>query len=256
MLISRYIYPTLKKAKKSILLLGPRQTGKSTLIHQLNPSIEINLADEQTFFSHSSDPALLKQEIEGKKTVFIDEVQRLPGLLNTVQTIIDRDKEIRFYLTGSSARKLRRGQANLLPGRLFTYELGPLCLDEISPSVRVEELLAKGLLPEPYTSSDENYWRKYLRSYASTYLRVEIQAEALTRNIEGFSRFFQTIASRSGDFVDVSKYAAASMVDRSTARRFFEILEDTLVMYSVEPFTSSSRVARCLNLVPRGLLTR
>jgi predicted AAA+ superfamily ATPase len=241
MLYKRRLLKNLTTAKKSILLLGPRQTGKSTLIRQLDPNLEINLADEEVFFAYSADPGRLKRETEHVKTVFIDEVQRLPGLLNSVQAILDRRKDVRFFLTGSSARKLRRGKANLLPGRIFSYELGPLSLDEIPAPYNLEEMLAKGLLPEPYASSHEEFWRKLLRSYASTYLKEEIQAEALTRNIEGFSRFFQVMASRSGDFVDISKYASAAMVDRSTARRFFEILEDTLVVYTVDPFTRSSR---------------
>lgn len=241
MVFQRRLAQTLATTKKSVLLLGPRQTGKSTLIRGLQPELEINLADEETFFAYSSDPGRLKKEIRGAKTIFVDEVQRLPGLLNTIQTILDRPSGVLFYLTGSSARKLRRGQANLLPGRVFTYELGPLCLDEIPAAVDVGEMLEKGLLPEPYSSTDEGFYRKLLRSYASTYLKEEIQAEALTRNIEGFSRFFHVFASRSGDFIDISKYAAASMVDRSTARRFFEILEDTLIVHAVEPFAKSNK---------------
>ncbi len=210
-------------------------------MRELNPSLEINLADEENFFNHSANPGLLRQMVPNAKTVLIDEIQRLPSLLNTIQAILDQRKDILFYLTGSSARKLRRGHANLLPGRVFTYELGPLCLQEISQPIVLNELLAKGLLPEPFAHPDPAFWRKHLRSYASTYLKEEIQAEALTRNIEGFSRFFQVIASRAGDFIDISKYAAACMVDRSTARRFFEILEDTLIVYPVEPFTRSSK---------------
>ncbi len=241
MIFQRSLLPKLMQAKKSILLLGPRQTGKSTLIRQMQADLEINLADQEEFFAHSIDPGRIKQEIQNARTVFIDEVQRLPSLLNTIQVILDKRKDIRFFLTGSSARKLKRGQANLLPGRIFTYELGPLSLEEIPDPADIQDLLTKGMLPEPRASTDESTWKKLLRTYASTYLREEIQAEALTRNIEGFSRFFQVVASRSGDFVDVSKYAAASMVDRSTARRFFEILEDTLVMYSVEAFSRSPK---------------
>lgn len=241
MVLKRVLQAKLLKSKKSILLLGPRQTGKSTLIRSLNPDFEINLADEETFYSYSSDPGRIKREILSKKKVFIDEIQRLPSLLNTLQVIMDENKNTLFYLTGSSARKLKRGQGNLLPGRIFNYELGPLCLDEIPEKTAAMDLMKKGLLPEPFLSDEQEHWKKLLRSYSAAYLKEEIQAEALTRNIEGFSRFFQIVASKSGDFCDVSKYASASQVDRSTARRFFEILEDTLVVYSLEAFTKSQK---------------
>lgn len=104
--------------RKSVLLLGPRQVGKSTLMRSLEPNLTIDLSDELEYLNHSSDPGLLKNLIESNKpsTVFIDEIQRLPQMLNTIQSIIDKDKKIKFYLTGSSARKLKRGGANLLPG--------------------------------------------------------------------------------------------------------------------------------------------
>lgn len=241
MVLRRSLFSKLQKSKKSLLLLGPRQTGKSTLIRSLKPDLEINLADEETFYNYSSDPARIKREILRKKRIFIDEIQRLPSLLNTLQVIMDTNKDLLFYLTGSSARKLKRGQANLLPGRIFSFELGPLCLDEIPDEINVTDLLMKGLLPEPFLSTESGSWKKLLRTYAATYLKEEIQAEALTRNIEGFSRFFQVMASRSGDFCDISKYASAAFVDRSTARRFFELLVDTLVVSSVEAFTQSQK---------------
>jgi uncharacterized protein len=113
------------------LLLGPRQVGKSTLVRQLAPELSINLANEREFLAHASDPALLEQRLDAARprTVFIDQVQRLPRLLNTIQSILDdRVKAPRFFLTGSSARKLRRGRARLLPGRIHTYQLGPLTI--------------------------------------------------------------------------------------------------------------------------------
>lgn len=118
----RLIAPLLAKARRSVLLLGPRQTGKSTLIRRLSPDLEINLSDEETYLEYLRHPGLLKQTIGSNRTVFIDEVQRIPSLLNTVQYLVDADKRLKFYLTGSSARKLRRGNANLLPGRLLTWQ--------------------------------------------------------------------------------------------------------------------------------------
>lgn len=240
MFITRSLHSKLEQTKRSFLLLGPRQTGKSTLIRSLRPDLEINLSDEETYVRYLSDPGLLSSVIRDHKTIFIDEVQRIPSLLNTVQFHLDQNKSLLFYLTGSSARKLRRGKANLLPGRIFTFEIGPLCLSEV-PDLEVQEVLQKGLLPGIYTEHDGTVWKKLLKSYAISYLKEEIQAESLTRNLEGFSRFFQVIASRSGDILDILKFASHAEIERSSAKRYFEILEDTLVLKSVEPFTKSSR---------------
>lgn len=245
MLIHRQIAETIGKSKKSILLLGPRQTGKSTLIRSLQPDLEIDLADQQTYLDHLRNPGLIRDQLGPHKTVFIDEVQRIPSLLNTVQSLIDRNKALRFLLTGSSARKLRRGQANLLPGRLLTYDLGPLTLTEIgdekSASATLQKLLSIGSLPGVYYEDDLPTAKKVLRSYAATYLKEEIQAEALTRNLEGFSRFFDWLASRSGDFVDFSKLASLAQIERMSARRYFDIVVDTMIARPVEAFVKSSK---------------
>jgi predicted AAA+ superfamily ATPase len=171
-MISRLLASVLKNSPKSILLLGPRQVGKSSLINQLRPDLTINLAREEEFLRHSAQPDLLESLIKGQKpsTVFIDEIQRLPSLLNTIQDLIDnparlvsdRQKPIKFYLTGSSARKLRRGEANLLPGRIFTYQLGGLCARELDYKVDLERALHAGLLPEPYLESSREFREKLL----------------------------------------------------------------------------------------------
>src|SRR5258706_1203338 len=126
-MITRTLAAPLTKSTKSILLLGPRQTGKSTLISGLEPDLTINLAHEATYLDFASNPLELETRLaaQGKaKTIFIDEIQRLPSLLNTIQVLSDKPgNSYRFYLTGSSARKLRRGHANLLPGRIHTFHL-------------------------------------------------------------------------------------------------------------------------------------
>src|SRR4051812_11081310 len=126
-MISRLISEPIAKTKKSVLLLGPRQVGKSTLIAALKPDLSINLADELQYMTHSSRPEELHKliELQSAETIFIDEVQRLPHILNTVQALVDKQKHLKFYLTGSSARKLKRGGANLLPGRVLNFKLGP-----------------------------------------------------------------------------------------------------------------------------------
>jgi predicted AAA+ superfamily ATPase len=241
MLTQRILLNKISTLNKSILLLGPRQTGKSTLIQALKPEVEINLADQQSFLEHSSDPTLIKKISAQHKSIFIDEVQRIPSMLNTVQAILDKDKTKKYYLTGSSARKLRRGQANLLPGRVIDFYLGPLTHEELKSDFDLSKSLELGLLPGIYHESSRDLAQKLLRSYAATYLKEEIQAEALTKNLEGFSRYFQVIASRAGDFIDFTKFSSLAMIERTTAKRYFDILVDTLITTPVEAFTKSKK---------------
>lgn len=127
--IPRKLFTILKQSKKSILLLGPRQVGKSTLMENLNPDLTINLARESTYLEFASNPSALEERLThlGQGIILLDEIQRLPSLLNTVQVLLDdKNKSYRFLLTGSSARKLKRGKANLLPGRIHSFHLGPL----------------------------------------------------------------------------------------------------------------------------------
>ncbi|QQR79404.1 MAG: ATP-binding protein [Deltaproteobacteria bacterium] len=241
MIISRYLENTLLKTKKSFLLLGPRQTGKSTLIKNLKPDLTINLADEQTYLDFVRNPRELSQRltVSKYKTVFIDEVQRLPSLLNTLQTILDEQRSPQFYLTGSSARKLKRGHANLLPGRLHTYSLGTLCASELEYKIHTSRALELGTLPAIYTEESSEEAIKTLRSYSLSYLKEEVQAEALTRNLEGFSRFLFVAASFSGQFLDFTKLSREAQIPRQSAMRYFEILEDTLIVHRCEAFAKS-----------------
>ena len=243
-MLERLVKPFLEKTKKSVLLLGPRQTGKSTLIKSISPDLSINLALESTYLEFTSNPRELEERLGSAavKTVFIDEVQRLPGLLNTIQAIVDeKEGAIKFYLTGSSARKLKRGKANLLPGRIHTYRLGPLVASELNYQLDEKQALSTGTLPGIWTEADPQERSKTLRTYAATYLKEEIQAEALSKNIEGFSRFLFIAAAEAGKFLDMTKLASEAKVPRQTAVRFFEILEDTLIIRRSEAFRKSSR---------------
>lgn len=138
-MVKRLLFDRLRKSPKSILLVGPRQVGKSTLLKLLKPEKIINLSNEAEFIKISSDLEMFESLVKGKKTVLVDEVQRIPGLLNTIQSLID-DLKIIFFLSGSSARKLRRGQANLLPGRVFMYSMGGLSLKELNYEIDVLRL--------------------------------------------------------------------------------------------------------------------
>ena len=243
-MITRTLAGVLKKSRKSVLLLGPRQTGKSTLMQSLHPDLSINLAHESTYLDFLRNPLELEQRLSvqrNARTVFVDEVQRLPSLLNTIQSLVDSKKEnLRFLLTGSSARKLKRGHANLLPGRVHVYHLAPLSCSELGDSLSTEKALAYGTLPGIWTDPSLSEAKKTLRSYAATYLKEEVQAENLARNLEGFARFLHVAAAASGQFLDLSKLASLAQVPRQSAVRFFEILEDCLIVRRLEPFTSSS----------------
>lgn len=245
LLIPRALTETLRGSKKSVLLLGPRQTGKSTLIRALAPDLTLNLAHEPTYLAFLRNPHELSERLAAGtfRTVLVDEVQRLPILLNTIQALLDEPRRppLKFYLTGSSARKLRRGHANLLPGRLHTYQLGPLTAAELGNRFDTTTALETGTLPGIWTEPDRRERSKTLRSYAATYLKEEIQAEALTRNIEGFSRFLFVVAAEAGKFLDLAKLAGAAQVSRQSAVRYFELLEDTLIVRRCDAFRRSER---------------
>ena len=189
-MLTRALTQALRDSQKSFLLLGPRQTGKSTLVSTLNPDLAINLAHEATYLEFARNPREIEERLnalppsEPTQSIFIDEVQRLPSLLNTVQTLLDAmPQRYKFLLTGSSARKLRRGHANLLPGRIFTYHLGPVVSREMNYQLDTNAALTHGTLPGILFDPDVKTKEKTLASYAATYLKEEVQAEALTRNL-------------------------------------------------------------------------
>jgi predicted AAA+ superfamily ATPase len=234
---------------KSLLLLGPRQVGKSTLIKTLQPDLTINLAKQTEYLDHLKDPSLLERLIPHAKKpflVFIDEVQRIPDMLNTVQAIIDEAPQIHFALTGSSARKLKRGQANLLPGRVVFEKLYPITFWEISQKLEknfLETLLIKGSLPGVLES---NLADEILETYVDIYLREEIQAEALTKDLGDYSRFVNLSAETSGQFLNYNKLASESEIHKEKIRRYFDILLDTLLIHRIESYgtLSQNRKAR------------
>ena len=212
----------------------------------LRPALSINLMHEPTFLEFARNPRELESRLaaapptESPTLVFIDEVQRLPSLLNTIQVLLDgTPKRYRFLLTGFSARKLRRGNANLLPGRIHSYELGPIVAAETDYQLDTSAALSIGCLPGILTESDEALKRKTLRTYAATYLREEIQAESLSRNLEGFARFLTVTAEWAGRFLDLSKMAAAAQIPRQSAVRYFEVLQDSLVVRRCDAFSRS-----------------
>ncbi len=184
-------------AHRSVFLFGPRQTGKTTYLHERFPDARyFDLLEADTFRELSARPELLRTTLrKDDRIVVIDEIQKLPALLDEVHLLIERYKDRRFILTGSSARKLKRGSANLLAGRALVAHMHPLVSLEIG-SDRLDDRLLRGSLP-PIIDSD--IFLEDLRAYVGLYLREEVQAEALARSIKGFSRFLEVAASANGE---------------------------------------------------------
>jgi predicted AAA+ superfamily ATPase len=236
-MIDRTIRRRLASGSKHILLLGPRQVGKSTLVRSLNPARVINLMDETLYLAYSKDPGRFRREmlaLPKPSLVALDEIQRVPALLNVVQSLLDEGILHRFILTGSSARQLKRGQANLLPGRIVMEHLDPLSFWELGGQFDLEKVLRIGSLPGIYL--DEKQGLDVLSTYGQVYLREEIRAEALTQNLGAYARFLDLAAEASGQWINYSKLSSDSEIPKETIRRFFSILEDTLVAFRIPAF--------------------
>lgn len=225
--------------KKSHFLFGPRQTGKTSLIrHTMAGVRRYDLLDSSVYLALSRDPARLEQELEAEdRVVVIDEVQRLPNLLNEVHRLIE-ERRIRFLLTGSSARKLRGGGVNLLGGRARTKYLHPLTYAELGLDYDLGRAAQRGLLPSIYSSDDP---RADLDAYAGLYLQQEIVAEGATRNVPAFSRFLRIAALCNGKIVNFTKVANDSQVARTTVYEYFSILGDTLLVHELPAWKKSKR---------------
>ncbi len=245
--ISRQIEKRFKSAlarKKSILLLGPRQTGKTTLVKSLNTNLYINLARPDTRQLYEKDPGRLTREVEAMTPEFplviIDEIQKVIPLLDAVQDLID-SQVAQFVLTGSSARKLRReGEANLLPGRVIVLRLDPLLIDEISDfSPQIEDLLLYGSLPQIILEESNENREEDLFSYVTTYLEEEIRSEALVRNIGAFSNFLKLAALESGSITNFHKLSQDIGVSNPTISDYYQILVDCLVAEKIEALSQS-----------------
>ncbi len=228
-------------ARKSHFLFGPRGTGKSFLIReQLQEQVlVIDLLRSEFFLRLSSAPHELEAIIDGAgapSVIVIDEIQKIPLLLDEVHRLIE-ERSLRFLLTGSSARKLKRGQANLLAGRASQAELFPFVWREIE-NFDLQRYLRFGGLPRVYLSDDP---AEELDAYVRTYLAEEIQAEGLIRRLPPFSRFLQTAALANGELINFTNIASDAQVAPSTVRGYYQLLEDTLVGFLLPPWTHSKK---------------
>jgi uncharacterized protein len=233
----------------SFFLFGPRQVGKSTLLHNEKPHMIIDLLDPELQLSYNKTPNLLRQQIEDMEVdsgyrILIDEVQRVPKLLDIVHALMEKKPYLQFILCGSSARKLRHGASNLLGGRALYRTMHPLTLEELSGDFNLELVLSYGSLPKIYATLKQNKVkeaRDLLRAYTITYLREEIKAEALVRNLQGFQHFLDIAVAQYSEQINFSAVSRDCQVALSTVREYYSILEDTLVGFFLYPYAKSER---------------
>ena len=225
--------------KKSYFLFGPRQTGKTFLIrHTLGGMRVYDLLDASIFLALSQNLSRIAQELTPQdRIVIIDEIQRLPELLNEVHRLIE-ERGVRFLLTGSSPRKLRRGGINLLGGRARTKYLHPLTYRELGDRFDLVYAVNRGLLPSIYFSDDPY---TDLKAYTGSYLQQEIMAEGATRNIPAFSRFLRVAALCNGTIVNFTNVANDTQVARTTVYEYFEILKDTLILHELPAWRKTKK---------------
>ena len=225
---------------QSAFLWGARKTGKTTYLKQRFPnSLVFDFLKTDLFFEISKNPSLLRQRLlardnrELKEPIILDEVQKVPQVLDEVHWLIE-NRGLRFVLCGSSARKLKRGHANLLGGRAWRYELFPLVSREIG-KINLLRALNHGLIPLHYLQSAEEC-KKSQEAYVQDYLREEVFAEGLTRNIPAFSRFFDAFGYSHGELTNYCNIARECGVDAKTVKEYYQILIDTLLAVRIEPF--------------------
>jgi uncharacterized protein len=228
--------------KESFFLFGPRGTGKSSWLAQQFPkAFHVDLLDEDLFATLLARPGQLAdliRSVDKKAWIIIDEVQRVPSVLNEVHRSIENEKR-KFVLCGSSARKLRREGVNLLAGRALERRMHPFLSLELGANFKLNEVLRFGAIPIVWSSTTK---KEKLKAYVQTYLKQEIQAEALVRNLAGFVRFLPVAALFHGQVVNVSNIARECGVARTTVEGYLEILVDTLVAFKLEPFSPKLKV--------------
>jgi len=225
--------------QKSHFLFGPRQTGKTFLARRMLKNARFyDLLDSSTYLALSQNPGRIAEEVSSlDRIVVIDEIQRIPGLLNEVHRLIE-ERGIRFLLTGSSARKLRRGGVNLLGGRARTRHLHPLTYRELKAGFDLNRVIESGLLPSIYFSDNPG---ADLKAYAGTYLQQEIVAEGAARNIPAFSRFLGVAAFCNAMIVNFTNVANDAQVARTTVYEYFDILKDTLLLHELPAWRQSKK---------------
>lgn len=243
-MVNRLINPT---KSNSFFILGPRGSGKSTWVKSIylypgHNNYYVNLLQPKSEDHYRRNPEMLKNEILDKNYdwVIIDEVQKLPQLLDIVQDLIE-EKGQKFVLTGSSARKLKRGAANLLAGRAFVYYFSPFTAWELDDKFDLDFSLNWGLLPKLLHLTEDSDRLDFLESYCLTYLKEEIQQEQIVRKLEPFRHFLEVSAQMNGKVINFSKIAREVGVDTTTVQNYYSILEDTLIGFYLNAYHTSIR---------------
>lgn len=223
---------------QSAFLWGPRKTGKSTWLKARFPeSVRYDFLRTELVLELSKRPSLLREQLLARdrdllsRPIILDEVQKVPNLMDEVHWLIE-NQGLRFILCGSSARKLKRGQANLLGGRAWRFELFPLVTPELG-NVDLLQILNRGMIPSHFLRDD---YQRSLRAYCRDYLKEEVFAEGLIRNIPAFSRFFDAMAFSHGELTNYANIARDCGVDGKTVREYYQILVDTLLGRMITPF--------------------
>ena len=233
--------------EQHIFLFGARNTGKSTLIENYYAPLGafcFDLLDQDLEQQLHARPNVLYEMVKAlpphQHYVIIDEIQKIPALLNVVHRLM-KDKDRYFILSGSSARKLKRDGANLLAGRAFVYHLFPLSFIELGDQFDLEQALQWGTLPQLLDCKNDEDKKTFLMSYAHTYLKEEIVAEQFVRNLTPFRRFLEFAAQCNGQIINYANIARDIHVDDKTVKAYFSLLEDTLIGYMLEPYHGSLR---------------
>lgn len=229
-------------SRDSLFIFGPRGTGKTQWLKNHLASREhlyFDLLDSITFRQLQAYPERLNERIPSDFTgwIIIDEVQKLPNLLDEVHRLIEH-KNLRFILTGSSARKLKRNGINLLAGRAIRYHMHPLVIQELKDQFNLEHALTLGMLPATYTYDDPV---GYLATYVDTYLREEVKEEGLTRNMSAFVRFLEVASFSQGNTVNYTEIAREVGIDRQVIQNYFSILKDLLLSHTLPAFTKKAK---------------
>jgi uncharacterized protein len=230
--------------KESYFLFGPRGTGKSTWLRQNCPeAVYIDLLDQEVFRKYLAGPERLGDVISGSRqaqTVIVDEIQKVPKLLDEVHRLMESalGKQVQFVLTGSSARKLKRSGTDLLAGRAILKTLHPFMAAELGSRFQFARSLEFGMLPLVLNSAEPI---ETLKTYASLYLREEVQAEGLVRNIGNFARFLEAMTFSHASQLNTSQVARECQINRKTVEGFMEVLEDLLLGFRLQPFTKRAQ---------------
>jgi uncharacterized protein len=231
-----------KAPASSFFLFGPRGTGKSTWLKEhYSDALYIDLLNDTVFRSMITNPDSLLEIVAGrqdKKTVIIDEVQKVPQLLSVVHKLIEENKTFQFILTGSSSRKIKRSGVDLLGGRAVVKKMYPFTADELGNNFRIMDALQYGLIPLIYQAEDKE---EALEAYVNLYLKEEVHMEGLVRNIAGFARFLEVMSFSHGQVLNYSEIARECQVKRHLVENYTDILEDLLIAYRIGPFLKRAK---------------